>query len=277
MSINHKKRETLSTIKDLINLKGRSALITGATGCLGRVMADVLAELGADLVLVDRPGSDFENITGELVRRWGINIQYKSCDLEKKEERAELIGQINSRDKGLNILINNAAFTGTSELMGWTVPFEEQTIETWHRALEVNLTAVFDLTKGLMPSLREADGANIINIASIYGLYGPDWSLYEGTAMGNPAAYGASKGGVIQLTRWLAATIAPHIRVNSVTPGGIYRNQPEQFVERYKARTPLARMATEEDFRGIIAYLASDLSEYVTGQNISVDGGWGVW
>ncbi len=101
--------------------------------------------------------------------------------------------------------------------------------------------------------------------------------MYKGTEMGNPAAYSASKGGLIQLTRWLATTIAPDVRVNSISPGGVFRNQPKQFVDRYEKRTPLGRMATEEDFKGIIAYLASDLSKYVTGQNIDVDGGWGVW
>jgi len=267
----------VSTIKELMNLKGRRALITGATGGLGRIMADVLAELGADIVLVDQPASDFRSLTDLLIHRWGGNIEYQVCDLEDEEDRAELIQKINSSDKGLSILINNAAFTGTSELQGWAVPFEEQTVETWRRALEVNLTAVFDLSKGLTPSLRVSEGANIINIASIYGMYGPDWSLYEGTAMSNPAAYGASKGGLIQFTRWLATTIAPGIRVNAISPGGVFRNQPNVFVQRYGAKTPLCRMATEDDFRGVIAYLASDMSRFVTGQNLVVDGGWGVW
>ena len=91
------------------------------------------------------------------------------------------------------------------------------------------------------------------------------------------AAYAASKGGLIQLTRWLATSLAPDIRVNCVSPGGIFRNQPENFIERYKTMTPLGRMAQEEDFRGVFAYLASDLSKYVTGQNLVVDGGWTVW
>lgn len=277
MPVNPKKRDTVSTIKALMNLKGRRALITGATGGLGRVMADALAELGADIVLVDRPGSDFKNITDMLNRQWAVNIEHYSCDLEKEVDRAGLIEQITSSDKGLNILINNAAFTGTSELHGWAVPFEDQTVETWRRAFEVNLTAVFHLSKGLAPLLKVAQGANIINIASIYGMYGPDWSLYEGTAMSNPAAYGASKGGLIQLTRWLATTIGPQVRVNSISPGGIFRNQSEKFVLRYEARTPLGRMATESDFCGITAYLSSDLSKYVTGQNIFIDGGWGIW
>jgi len=131
--------------------------------------------------------------------------------------------------------------------------------------------------KGLTPLLRNSGTGSVINIASIYGMLGPDYSLYEGTAMGNPAAYAASKGGLIQLSRWLATTLAPAIRVNTITPGGVFRNQPDVFVERYKSRTPLGRMATEDDFRGAIAYLASDMSAYVTGQNLMVDGGWGAW
>ena len=141
----------------------------------------------------------------------------------------------------------------------------------------MNLTAVFSLCQGLAPMLRVSDGASIINIASIYGELGPDWSLYEGTNMSNPAAYGASKGGLLQFTRWLSTTIAPHVRVNAISPGGIFRNQPEKFVSRYETKTPLARMATEDDFRGVVAYLSSDLSKYMTGQSLSVDGGWGVW
>jgi NAD(P)-dependent dehydrogenase (short-subunit alcohol dehydrogenase family) len=150
-------------------------------------------------------------------------------------------------------------------------------VETWRRALEVNLTAVFDLCQRLTPLLQKSKGANIINICSIYGQYGPDWRLYEGTTLGNPAAYGASKGGVIQLTRWLATTLAPAVRVNSISPGGISRGQAEEFVARYVSRTPMGRMATEDDFRGAVAYLASDLSSYMTGQNLAVDGGWGAW
>ena len=94
--------------------------------------------------------------------------------------------------------------------------------------------------------------------------------------MGNPAAYGVSKAGLVQLTRWLSTTIAPQVRVNAISPGGIYRNQPSSFVERYKAKSPLSRMATEDDFRGVVAFLASSLSNYVTGQVISVNGGWNI-
>lgn len=267
----------MTTIKQLADLKGRRALITGATGCLGRVMADTLAELGAEIILVDRPGSEFETLAETLSKQWGVRVEHRFCDLEQQAQRAELIAWLKNSGEGLNVLVNNAAFVGTSDLQGWGVPFEQQTVETWRRAVEVNLTAAFELCQGLSPLLKAAEGASIVNIASIYGQYGPDWSLYAGTSMSNPAAYAASKGGLIQFTRWLATTLGPQVRVNAISPGGIHRNQPEVFVERYEARTPLGRMATEEDFRGVIAFLASDLSKYVTGQNLSVDGGWGVW
>jgi NAD(P)-dependent dehydrogenase (short-subunit alcohol dehydrogenase family) len=267
----------MKTLRELSNLQGRRALITGATGNLGKVLADALAELGADLILVDRPDSDFENLSANLASRWGINVEHYHCDLEEQHQRSKFITALNDSGKELSILVNNAAFGGASKLPGWSVPFEEQSIETWSRALEVNLTAIFHLCQGLTPLLKSAKGASIVNIASIYGAYGPDWRLYEDTKMSNPAAYSASKGGLIQLTRWLATTIAPEVRVNAISPGGIFRNQPGNFIKRYEAKTPLSRMATEEDFKGAIAYLTSDMSTYVTGQNLVVDGGWGTW
>jgi NAD(P)-dependent dehydrogenase (short-subunit alcohol dehydrogenase family) len=267
----------VTTINELMDLKGRRALITGAAGGLGGVMAATLAELGANLILVDCEGVNLPALRSKLMERWGIDVDYYVCNLEYQLERTKLIASLTNQNIGLNILINNAAFVGASDLEGWGVPFESQTIETWRRGLEVNLTAVFDLCQGLAPLLRASNSANIINIASIYGTFAPDWGLYEDTGMGNPAAYSASKGGLIQLTRWLATTIAPHIRVNSISPGGILRGQPETFVRRYESKTPLGRMANEDDFRGAVAFLASDMARYVTGQNLLVDGGWGIW
>ena len=154
--------------------------------------------------------------------------------------------------------------------------FSKQSIETWNRALEVNLTSPFHLSQGIADLLKKNNNGSIINIASIYGFKAPDYSLYSGTKMGNPAAYSSSKGGLIQLTKWLSSTLAPDVRVNALSPGGIWRNQPTKFVERFESKTPLGRMGTEEDLKGAIAYLASDLSAYVSGQNIVVDGGWTV-
>jgi len=267
----------MRSIAQLMGLQGRCAVITGATGGIGKHIAVTLAELGSDLVLVDRPGSDYEPLKAMLQEASDVEFKCLDCDLEDAVARKDMIAGLVDQDGDIDILINNAAFVGTSDLQGWVCEFEQQTVDTWCRALEVNLTAVFDLSKGLAPKLRKRNNGSIINVASIYGVNGPDYSLYEGLEMGNPAAYAASKGGVVQLTRWLATTMAPEVRVNAISPGGVFRDQPRQFVERYEARTPLGRMATEEDFKGVIAYLASDLSSYVTGQNIIVDGGWGVW
>jgi NAD(P)-dependent dehydrogenase (short-subunit alcohol dehydrogenase family) len=157
------------------------------------------------------------------------------------------------------------------------VPFLEQDSTTYHKALDVNLAAPFVLVQSCTEALKASGHGSVINIASIYGLVGPDLRLYEGTSMGNPAGYAASKGGLIQLTRWLATVLAPDVRVNAITPGGIWRDQPETFREQYVARTPLGRMGTEGDLKGAAAYLASNLSAYVTGQNLIVDGGWTAW
>ena len=159
----------------------------------------------------------------------------------------------------------------------WNTTFEKQSLESWRRAFEVNLTAVFELSQGFVPIMRDSIGASIVNISSIYGFLGPDWRLYSETNMGNPAAYSASKGALIQFTRWLSTTLAPSVRVNAICPGGVFRNQPESFVTQYEPRTPLARMAKEEDFKGALGFLVSDLSSYVTGQSLSVDGGWSAW
>jgi NAD(P)-dependent dehydrogenase (short-subunit alcohol dehydrogenase family) len=267
----------MKTVAQLMNLQGRRALLTGATGHIGQVMAHTLAELGADLVLVDRPGSDYAALKAALLGAYPVNITTIDCDLEIQSEREHLVRLVDKETAGLDILINNAAFVGTSGLKGWVTPFAEQSVETWRRALEVNPTAAFDLAKGLTPLLGKHGRGSIINLGSIYASLGPDYSLYTDTAMGNPAAYAASKGGLLQLTRWLSTTLAPHIRVNSISPGGVFRNQPEIFVQRYHAKTPLQRMATEEDFKGAVAYLASDLSAYVTGIELKVDGGWAAW
>jgi NAD(P)-dependent dehydrogenase (short-subunit alcohol dehydrogenase family) len=264
----------MKKISDLISLKGKCALVTGAVGGIGQEIAMTIAELGGNLILVDLPGSNYDLLKRKLQENSEVNIDCVDCNLESEKSRIELIDQVLAQNTKLDILINNAAFVGDSNLDGWTDEFSKQTIETWNRAIAVNLTAPFHLSQGFTPLLKKSGNGSIINIASIYGINAPDYSLYDGTNMGNPAGYSASKGGLIQLTRWLSSTVAPDIRVNSISPGGVLRNQPKQFVKRYAQRTPLGRMAIEEDFKGTIAYLASNLSMYVTGQNILVDGGW---
>lgn len=261
----------LSKIADLTE---RRALITGATGHLGRVFCDTFAALGADLILVDRPGTALFQLCSELKSRYPIAVRTIECDLEQQGAREALIKVVGEQCEQLDILVNNAAFVGDTDLEGWAEPFERQSIGSWRRALEVNLTAVFHLCQGFAPLLRMSTYPSIINISSIYSKHAPDWSLYEGTSMANPAAYGASKAGLVQLTKWLATALAPEIRVNALSPGGIFRDQPEVFVKRYIHKTPLRRMAQEDDFRGPIAFLASPMSAYITGHVLDVDGGW---
>jgi NAD(P)-dependent dehydrogenase (short-subunit alcohol dehydrogenase family) len=267
----------MKTIANMISMKDKRVLITGAGGNIGQKMAEVVVELGGDLILLDRLGSSLHELSINLKNIKKVNIECIFCDLEVEAERQKLISSLISMNINLNVLINNAAFVGDTKLEGWSTNFENQSINSWKRALEINLTSAFELSKGLSPLLKKTKNASIINISSIYSALGPDYSLYENTEMSNPAAYGVSKAGLNQLTRWLSTTLAPNIRVNTISPGGVFRNQPESFVKKYKQRTPLGRMATEDDFKGIVAYLASDLSLYTTGQNIFVDGGWTAW
>jgi NAD(P)-dependent dehydrogenase (short-subunit alcohol dehydrogenase family) len=263
----------MATLRELNNLAGRVAIITGGAGHLGKAMALALVELGAIVALVDRDRDALDACVQEI----GNACCWFQADLEQDASRIMLADDIAGRFGHVDILINNAAFVGTSGLTGWAVPFADQTIDTWRRALEVNLTAPFHLIQLLHPMMAGSGKGSIINIGSIYGLLGPDWSMYDGTTMGNPAAYAASKGGLIQLTRWLSTTLAPQIRVNSVSPGGIERGQPSSFVDKYEVRTPLARMGREKDFMGVVGFLAGDASAWVTGQNFTVDGGWSAW
>lgn len=266
----------LASLQDLMTLNGRVAAITGGAGHIGRAMAEALAELGASVAIVD-VSARAADTAADLAGRFGVAAAGFAIDLADDSQVAALPAQVAESLGGLDILIHCAAFVGTSGLSGWLVPFEEQSVDTWRKAMDVNLTAPFALTQAALPWLRRSGRGSVIMVSSIYGLVGPDMRLYDDTAMGNPAAYAASKGGMLQLTRWLSTVLAPQIRVNAIVPGGVARGQPEVFVERYKQRTPLARMAVEDDFKGATAYLASDLSAYVTGQILSVDGGWTAW
>jgi NAD(P)-dependent dehydrogenase (short-subunit alcohol dehydrogenase family) len=264
----------MRSLAQLMDLRGRTALITGGAGHIGRAAATALAELGARVVLVDLPASEPQAAADEIQRTYGPSCIGITCDLADTAQIQALPSRLSSLDDRLDVVINAAALVGTSALTGWVTPFLKQSEDAWRKALDVNLTAPFLITQALATLLKASGHGSIINVASIHGLVGPVWSLYEGTQMGNPAAYAASKGGLLQLTRWLAATLAPEIRVNAITPGGILRGQPTPFVDRYEQRTPLGRMGNEEDLKGAIAYLASDLSAYVTGQNVVIDGGW---
>ncbi len=244
---------------------------------MGRARAGALAEVGSSIVIADIEAGKAQVLADQIGQQFGIDAIGLGVDLADERAVRKVPHSVAAELGRLDVVINNAAFVGTSDLGGWAVPFDQQSSDTWRTALEVNLTATFNLTQSALPLLKASGKGSIINIASIYGILGPDFRLYEGTSMGNPAAYAASKGGLIQFTRWCATTLAPQIRVNAISPGGIFRDQPQEFIDRYCGRTPLTRMAREDDFIGAVLYLASDLSAYVTGQNLVVDGGWSVW
>lgn len=260
---------------ELFDLSGRVALVTGGAGHLGKVFAESLLECGARVALLDRDRNVWDiasQLNPDRKRARGFHV-----DLENEQQVRSGFDDFMNWSGGIDILVNNAAWVGDDKVEGWAVPFEQQRMEAFRRAIEVNLSAGFLLSQLAVPGLRQSGHGAIVNVGSMYGMVGPDWSLYQGTEMANPAAYAASKGGVLQLTRWLATTLAPHIRVNSISPGGVARGQDEGFAARYRTRTPLGRMATENDFRGALCFLASDASAYVTGHNLVVDGGWTAW
>jgi NAD(P)-dependent dehydrogenase (short-subunit alcohol dehydrogenase family) len=257
--VNANRRRSL---KELGDLRGRGALVAGGAGHVGRAVVETLSEAGARVVVCDREASGPDDLF---------------CDLANGAATRAAVREAMERIGRLDVLVHAAALVGTSDLDGWAVPFPQQSTAAWEAALRINLTSAFVLVQEGREALASSGRGSVILIGSIYGIVAPDFALYEGTDFGNPAAYGASKGGLMQLVRYLATALAPEVRVNAISPGGIERGQPDAFRERYRERTPLRRLATEEDVKGAIAYLASDLSAYVTGHNLVVDGGWTAW
>ena len=266
----------MRTLKELFRLDGRVAMITGGAGYIALACGEALAELGARVVIVDREAMACEARASDLTTRFGVDATPLAVDLEDAAACKQAVATVVAKLGRLDVLVNNAAYTGASGIAGYAVPLPDQSVAAWEAAVRVNLTAPFVLSQAAFPELASQRGC-IVNVGSIYGNVGPQNALYEGTTMGNPAAYAATKGGLAQLTRHLATAMAPHVRVNCMSPGGVARGQAEAFVERYVVRTPLGRMASEEDFKGAFAYLASPASAYVTGQELLVDGGWTAW
>jgi len=268
----------MKKIAELISLKDRRALVSGGAGKIGMALCGALMELGANVCVLDLQKPICEQrcdvLNGQGYSGRAVSM---AADLAMESETRQAVAASSEAMGGLDIVIHSAAFVGTTPFPGWAAPLDEQTVEAWDAAMRVNLTAAFTLVQTALPSLRMSGHGSIIFIASIYGMVGPDVRLYEGTHMHNPAGYAASKGGLIQLSRYFATVLAPNIRVNTIVAGGVWRNQPDVFHNRYIERTPLGRMAKEEDIKGAVAYLASDLSAYVTGTELKVDGGWTAW
>ncbi len=275
--INYRLEVPMTTVASMLRLEGRKALITGGNGKIGQAAAATFLELGARVALVDLPAANFRSTAEQINGFTETDSLILEVDLADEVATREVVAQAGEELGGIDIVVHSAAYVGTTAVPGWAVPFEEQQVKPWDAALRINLTAPFVIAQAARHLLKASGHGSVIFLASIYGLTGPDMRLYAGTRMGNPAGYNASKGGLLQLMRYLATVLAPEIRVNAISPGGVWRSQPEEFVTRYSERTPLGRMAREEDLKGAFAYLASDLSQYVTGHNLVVDGGWTAW
>ncbi|MGZ2259828.1 SDR family oxidoreductase [Roseobacter sp. A03A-229] len=256
-------------------MQDQVVLITGGGGHIGRATGAALAEMGCHLAILDRASADVDAFCTQIRAEYGVNAVLIEADLRAKSCFVEVVQQVGDQFGRLDGLVNNAAFY--DDMPGWGVPFDEEGYEAWLAVMQVNLLAPFFLSQKLAPLLRGNGVGAIVNVASIYGLVGPDHGLYTGTVMTNPAAYAASKGGLIALSRWLSTVLAPDIRVNTVTPGGVERGQNPEFLARYEAKTPLGRMANEGDVAYAIKALLDPRASYITGQNLIVDGGWTAW
>jgi gluconate 5-dehydrogenase len=264
---------------ELFNLKGKVAVVTGGARNLGYDMALALAEVGADLVITSRQLDDARSSAENIRSRTNQKVLPVQLDVTD-EKQVEAMAEAVMREYGqIDILVNNAGNVGKSTPE--SAPFENRHLEAWRLVLDVNLTGVFLCSKHVVSrAMRPSKSGVIVNIASTAGIIGKDRRQYEGTEMGGATLdYHAAKGGVISMTRDMAVYLAPSgIRVNSISPGGFWRNQPESFVRRYCANVPMGRMGEDgKELKGAIVFLASEASSYVTGHNLVVDGGLTAW
>ena len=261
----------------LNSLSKKRILVAGACGYIGKATCQTLADLGAHLVCADLDQAKCEEFANRLNEQENKIHCAKGCDFTNPEDVSSLAAFC-QQTGGLNAIVHCIGLTSRESLSGYALPLDQQSIESWSKALEVNLTSAFSLAKSFEGLLMAEEGSSFVMISSIYGVSGPRTEMYDGLEnMWNPCAYGASKGGMIQLMRYLAVEWAPKIRVNCVSPGGVAEHQPELFVERYIKNTPLRRMANPQEIADPIAFLISDGASYITGQNLIIDGGWTIW
>ena len=257
-----------------LDLSNKIALITGGCGHIGSSIANKLSQCGSDLILIDLDQASLVKIKRRIEKKYNNNVEVFSLDLAITKEREACIKNLKKKFNKIDIMVNSIGMVGTNKMKGWNSGFENQNIDAWNKAIDTNLTSIFFLVQGLYKIMNRTKNASIINISSIYGVNAPDWDIYKNTSINNPAAYSVSKAGIFYMTKWLASTLAPYIRVNTISPGGVKRNQEKSFINKYNKKTLLNRMATEEDISEPVLFLASDMSSYITGQNIIVDGGW---
>jgi len=253
---------------ELFELSGRVAVVTGGSGLYGRPICRALAEAGAHVALASRNLSACQSYAEEL-RSQGLQASGHRLDVKDEQSVQEFCHELLAGQGRIDILVNNSVFRQGGDLTSTSA-------EDWQSTSSVNSLGLFLVTRKVSEQMTRQGSGSIINISSIYGVVGPDFSIYDGTDMTMPAFYAFDKGGMIAFTRYLACRLARHgVRVNCISPGGLRDpSQAPRLVQAYEARVPLGRMAGPEDIKGAVAFLASDASSYVTGVNLLVDGGW---
>ncbi|NRT15105.1 NAD(P)-dependent dehydrogenase (short-subunit alcohol dehydrogenase family) [Flavobacterium sp. 28A] len=240
-------------------LKDKVIIVTGGNGLLGKEIVNNLKANGALVVNVD------VNIETD----WSKG--YYKCDITDYDEVNRLVKEVEEKYLRIDGLVNNA-YPRTDD---WANKFEDISYESWQKNVDMQMNAVFLICQKVLKVMKNQNSGSIVNIASIYGVVGNDFTIYEGYGGTSPAAYSAIKGGVINFSRYLASYFGQHnIRVNCVSPGGIKDNQHESFVERYEQKSPLKRMGKPEEIAPAVTFLLSDEASFITGHNLMVDGGW---
>ena len=255
-------------VLETFELGGKVALVTGAAGLFSKQIVEALAEAGARVFAADYDIKKLE----EEAKGWqqdGLDVIALKFDQSSEKSINSLFNSIISQVGQVHVLVNSAVMRPMKD---WDSPTKD-----FAKSMQVNATGIFMMIRKFGDYLAAHGGGSIINIGSIQGMIAPDFSLYEGLGWGTLPDYFFHKGGLIQLTRYAASKLGPKgVRVNIISPGGFFNNQDERFVQRYNVRTFLGRMANEQDLKGAIVFLASDASQYVTGANIVVDGGYTV-
>ncbi len=273
-------------IQEKFDLKDRVAIVTGGAGLLGAEFCKTLAEAGASVAVVDLNIEAAKKIADALTKD-GYRVKGFETDIAKPDSVKQLVASVLSDFGRLDVLVNSAAldpkFDPDAASKGIAPGnFEDYPLDQWNAALNVNLTGMFLITQACVkPMIERGKKGSIINICSTYGLNGPDQRIYikDGKRVAfKPVYYTVTKAGVLGFTKYLAAYYADtEIRVNALTPGGVYNNHEEYFVKNYSAKTILGRMARKDEMNGALLFLASDASSYMTGNNVIVDGGWTAW
>lgn len=269
--------------RGLFGLVGKTAVVTGGAGILGRHFCAGLAESGVKVAVVDLQEDKALELAQALSERYKVHVIGIGCDVSEPASVKAMVSRVVSEFVEINILHNNAAGK-SDDLDAFFAPFEEYSLDQWRKIMAVNLDGMFLVAQAVGKQMvAQGKGGSIIQTASIYGVMAPDHRIYEGSfylgrQINTPAVYTASKAAVIGFTKHLATYWAEkRIRVNTLTPGGTESGQNDEFNRRYSARIPMNRMATAQEMVGALLYLASDASSYVTGQNIIVDGGLNAW